>query len=190
VGDFLPVQRLELEQFFVFYHAQTGAYFGIGARDQIALTRLVGQARSQELAPLQWPALTPEERMAYDLTPETRVWTRVARIEHINDMILNEYRAFMNDDQIVVLPDVGVQLRNLRRALGVEEPPEPESLFQDMNRAGSDPFDCPTCFETQDPAAGAQYVRTDCGHRFCLDCIRNWVEVQMHPSCPMCRRTI
>jgi len=190
VADFLEVEQWEIQNFLRFYIDRTGGPFMIGVRDQIALTRFAGPARSHELAPLPWPALTAEERMAYGLAGEPRVWTRETRIEHINGMILNEHRAFMHDDQIMVLPHVDVQLRNLRRALGVEEPPEPESRFQDMNTAGSDPFDCPTCFETQDPAAGAQYVRTDCGHRFCLDCIRNWVEVQMHPSCPMCRRTI
>jgi len=196
VGDFLPAQRLDIEHFLVYYHAQTGAYFGIGARDQTALTRLVGQNRSQELAPLQWPALTPRQRMHYVYAGEPVVLTRERRIADINDMILREHRRATNDYYAMYLPDVEVQLRYLREGLArARAPPAlapaPRiSRFQNMNRQGSDPFDCPACLEPQVPAEGAEYYRTDCGHRFCLNCIRNWVEVQRHPSCPLCRRNI
>jgi len=45
--------------------------------------------------------------------------------------------------------------------------------------------ECAICMDTIDPAS---HVTTNCGHTFCKDCIRVWLESNM--TCPNCRTQV
>jgi len=184
VGDFIQNHTQQLIRNLELYHATTGQYIPLGRRDQMALSRAVGPARVEQVAPQTWLFLTAEERLHAGIEAVPRLLTGHQRDQELEQMLQREREAGVGgagdrDPQVL-----GVENR-LRRALPVYG-----AQTQPNGRTGSEDFDCSVCLNPYQPSEGAQYFRTRCNHRFCIDCIRQWVDIQRHRTCPMCRGPI
>jgi hypothetical protein len=71
---------------------------------------------------------------------------------------------------------------------------EPYFGLEHNGRMNSDEFECGICLESVDPSRGDPYFRTQCQHRFCLDCMNRENRMRHESSqdtrCPFCRRSI
>ena len=49
-------------------------------------------------------------------------------------------------------------------------------------------FTCAVCFEKVNKGEKQQLL--NCGHKFCVQCITQWLQANQQPSCPTCRTPI
>ena len=89
---------------------------------------------------------------------------------------------------IHIHPDLEDVVANTRRDMGVADPPaDVEGVAADAEREGARAA-CPVCL-----APITHAVETNCGHRFCAQCVLAYWQHDQWPRaarCPMCRRQV